>query len=113
MAESVKEIPNTAFYDWDTWIKLGAKYRLTQGVDFDVSLKTMSCQIHTASRRRKLRATVRVVKAENAVYFEIYGMDDKPRTNRGRKPNVVAKPAKAAKVTKVKPTTPKKKKAKK
>ena len=116
MAEAVKEIPNTAQYAWDEWIRLGAKYKLTKGEDFDVSLKTMACQIHTASKRRGLRATVRMVTKENAVYLEIYSTTDKPRSNRGRQTKTVAtktKPAKT-KVTKKsavkKPATPSKKK---
>ena len=78
MAKAVKEIPSISDYPWEEWLKVGSKWKLTQGEDFQVGLKSMSCQCHTAAKRFKVVVKVRVRSDEKAVYLEVLPLTKKP-----------------------------------
>lgn len=71
MAKSVKEIPYISEYPWGEWLKVGSKWKLTQEEDFKVSLKSMSCQIHTAAKRMNVSVKIRTIPAEKVLFMEV------------------------------------------
>lgn len=86
MAEQVKEIPKATRYPWDDWLKLNSKWKLIQGKDFDLELKSMATSIHNASRRRGYRVTVRMNSKDKTLYLETSLPPEKDKAPKKAKP---------------------------
>lgn len=58
-------------YPWETWTN-GEQWEVTQGEDFQSSVRSFRVLLYVTARARDLRVTVRVARASNVVTFQFF-----------------------------------------
>lgn len=54
-------VKTRAKYDWDKWLKVGAKTTLTKGKHFTCTIRTMSAYVYARARAYNVQVSVREV----------------------------------------------------